>query len=112
MFPRCAYTPVLAPSGPPLSFTVLATGPRSLNFSWDPPAEEDRNGFITGYKLSCQPDTEQLPMFFAEAGEYIIDGFAPGSEYVCFVFASTSAGDGPQTSATESSHDDSKGIVQ
>ena len=97
-----------APSGPPLHFTIEAAGTTVLEFSWSPPAEEERNGVITGYTLSCQPPADQLPAVFSDAGEYILDGFIAGTEYNCSVVASTSVGSGPSTSTMGSTEDDSK----
>ena len=37
-------TLVAAPSGPPLNFSVEATTPRTLYFSWEPPLLEQQNG--------------------------------------------------------------------
>ena len=39
------------PSGPPRNITVWAVSSTSIEISWLPPAEEDQNGVIFGYKL-------------------------------------------------------------
>ena len=87
---------------------IMAAGTTALEFSWSPPAEENRNGFITGYTLSCQPPSEQLPADFSDTGEQTLDGFIPGTEYICSIAASTSVGIGPQMSTMGSTEDDSK----
>ena len=86
-----------APDGPPLNFVITVQGPRTLTFSWDPPSEDLRNGVITGYLLSCDPQPEGLPMTYeqSEVVNITVGGFEVYTTYTCRVSASTSAGEGP-----------------
>ena len=99
-----------APTGTPQDFTITPAGPRNLTFSWNPPAEEHRNGVITGYTLSCQPAAEGFPRTFATSGSYTLDGFTPATLYQCFLYASTSGGSGPAAFEQVTTLDDSKSL--
>ena len=73
-------------------------GPRTLTFSWDPPSEDLRNGVITAYLLSCDPQPEGLPKTYnqSEGANITIGAFEEYTTYTCRVSASTSAGEGPR----------------
>ena len=88
------------PDGPPLNFEITVQGPRTLTFSWDPPSEDLRNGVITGYLLTCDPQLEGLRMTYEQSDgvNITVGGFIPSTTYHCSVYASTSAGDGPPAS--------------
>ena len=88
---------IAGPAAPPVNFSVIAMGPRSLEFSWSPPLAAQRNGVIIGYTLSCQPNSQDLPATFSSAGRYNLPGFTPATQYSCSVYASTSGGNGPRT---------------
>ena len=85
----------VAPGSPPANFTISASGPRSLTFSWEPPILP--HGVIIGYQLSCSPQRPGFPETFNQSTrvEATRVGFAPDTVYTCSVFASTGAGDGP-----------------
>ena len=91
-----------SPDGPPLNFEITVQGPRTLTFSWDPPSEDLRNGVITGYLLSCDPQPEGLPKMYnqSEGVNITIGGFEVHTNYTCIVSAFTSAGVGPNTTQT------------
>ena len=95
-FSQCpvSISPV-APGSPPANFTIIASGPRSLTFSWEPPTLP--HGVIIGYQLSCSPQRPGFPETFNQSTrvEATREGFAPDTTYTCSVFASTGAGDGP-----------------
>ena len=93
--------PPAAPGSPPANFTITASGPRSLTFSWNPPILP--HGVIIGYQLSCSPQRPGFPETFNQSSrvETITRvGFAPDTTYTCRVFASTRAGDGPSVTHT------------
>ena len=98
----------------PLDFSVIPTSPRSLEFSWNPPSDTERNGIITGYTLSCQPNVEGLPQVYPSAGTYTVDGvYTPAAQYNCSVFASNSAGNGPPAYEVQTTPEDGKnGVIQ
>lgn len=83
------------PHAPPRNFTVGIITSRVLLFSWSPPAEENRNGVITGYTLTCEPDIDAIPAVFVTEGNHTVGGFTPATQYNCSVYASTNGGDGP-----------------
>ena len=88
-----------APTGPPLNFTVTP-GARSMTFSWAPPNATQRNGMITGYSLSCTPQTAggDITMQYTQDGTFPLEGFTPATMYSCSIFASNSQGNGPVAS--------------
>jgi len=96
------------PVAPPMNFTVIAVSPRSLEFSWRPPIEAQRNGVIVGYTLSCQPNSHDLPATFISAGRYTLPGFAPATQYSCSIYASTSGGNGPLAYGTSTTLDEGR----
>ena len=93
------YLPI-APGSPPATFTISASGPRSLTFSWEPPLLP--NGVIIGYQLSCSPQRPGFPETFNQSTRVDVtrEGFAPDTVYTCSVFASTRAGYGPSVNHT------------
>ena len=92
--PHVFYSPIV-PSGPPQHFQVNITGSRTVELSWSAPIEEDQNGVITSYYLSCEPELNGLPAVLENPGSYPFTGLTPATEYNCIVYASTAVGDGP-----------------
>ena len=89
-----------APTGPPLNFTVIPEA-RTMTFSWAPPNATRRNGVITGYSLSCAPQTGGGSISMqpdAQAGNSTLMGFTPATAYNCSIFACNSQGNGPAVS--------------
>ena len=87
-----------APTGLPQSFTIIQRRARNMTFSWSPPAPTLRNGAITGYFLSCVPETggrNTITMQYTAAGTFTLGGFTPAISYNCFISASNSLGRGP-----------------
>ena len=69
-----------------------------MTFFWSPPARTLRNGVITGYSLSCVPETgggNTIFMQYTAAGTFTLGGFTPATSYNCSVSASNSQGSGP-----------------
>ena len=106
-----------APLGPPLNFEIMPEGPRTLTFSWDPPAEDKRNGIITGYLLSCDPQSAAgLPRTFngtdfnqmGGVDPITLSGFTPFTTYNCSVIASDSAWNGFAATTTATTEEDCK----
>ena len=93
-----------APTGPPLNFTIDVTG-TTLDLSWEQPSLEQRGGLIRYYTLTCTPDGEgEEPKTFLlnNVTVFSLDDFRKGTQYNCTLYASTSGGSGPTTSATAS----------
>ena len=89
-----------APTGPPQNF-VVTPGARNFTFSWSLPAPTLRNGVITGYSLSCVPETGQgnnITMQYTAAGTFTLGGFTPVTSYNCSISANNSQGSGPFSS--------------
>ena len=90
------------PSGPPLSVIAVASSPRSVFLSWDPPSILQRNGIITGY---------QVRVIVAESGRQFEDtvettyynvttSITPYTTYNLAVAARTVNGTGPFSNMT------------
>ena len=89
-----------APGGPPQSFTVTQRRERNMTFSWSPPVPTLRNGVITGYSLSCVPETgggNSITMQYTAAGTFTLGGFTPATSYNCSISARNSQGSGLAT---------------
>ena len=95
-----------APTAPPEAFNITVINTTALDLSWDAPPEDQRNGDITNYTLSCDEmvgdssllvDTIPFPLLVAETGSVslVYDGFRPGTPITCSVRASNFAGTGP-----------------
>ena len=86
------------PSGAPLDFTV-SVNRTTLECSWGPLAENERNGVITSYTLTCLVD--DVMVFNEElspsVGMFSIDFYSPNTTYTCSIYASTNSGDGPSS---------------
>lgn len=73
------------PSGPPLKFSVVATTPRSLYFSWEPPRPEEQNGVIVGYVVNVTSDhSMEVLQLYSDLQETNISvaGLKPYTVYV------------------------------
>lgn len=94
---------------------MVATGPDSINVSWDPPPQQAQNGNITAYSLTCQPEDPaqaMLPITYPAPGSYNLRGFSPATTYNCSVFASTAGGSGPSALQTVTLLDDGETCMQ
>ena len=107
-----------APPDPPLNFEVITEGPRALTFSWDPPAGDKR---ITGYLLSCDPLSTNLPRAFNKPNfnqmggvdPVTVYGFTPFTTYNCSaVTLGYTTGDGHAASAIATTEEDCKQFIQ
>ena len=87
-----------------MDFQLSAITPTSIRFHWSPPPEDDQNGIITSYVLTCQSEVETVPitfpMTYQTAGSYNISGFRPTITYNCSVYAVTVGGSGPTATET------------
>ena len=84
------------PSGPPQNFTISVT-PHNLTLSWSPPLPSQQNGVITSYVLTCSSGGSIINSTRTSSltKRVQITSLVPGTQYTCFVNASTVVGDGP-----------------
>lgn len=68
-----------------------------VTFTWDPPAENQQNGEIVSYFLSCSIDsTVELELNLTDTVQEISVGvYEISSIYLCTISASNSVGEGP-----------------
>ena len=97
------YSSPLAPDAPPqrFIFSVINDNPAMVDFFWEPPLLDRRNGIITGYNIVCTPTGGGQPMNFVVTGDVMsgtlnatVGRFIPATQYFCAITASTSAGPG------------------
>ena len=104
----------VAPTGSPERFTVTQHRARNITFSWFPPALTLRNGVITGYSLSCVPETgvgNTISMQYTAAGTFTLGGFTPATSYNCSISASNSQGSGPAAHVDVTTLDDGENTM-
>ncbi|XP_058986961.1 neogenin isoform X4 [Musca domestica] len=87
------------PSEPPNNVTLEVTSSTSITIHWEPPAEEERNGQITGYKIRYRKlkDAPQVKSTPANIRYYELSGLDRNSEYQVKIAAMTVNGSGPFT---------------
>lgn len=73
-----------------------------LSFTWDPPAEDQHNGEIVSYFISCSiGDEVELELnLTADVEEITVGVYKADSTYTCEIYAATSAGGGPTATRT------------
>ena len=88
---------VVVPSGSPINFTIEATTPRTLYFSWEPPLLEQQNGVILGYTVKIVSDDNMRFQLYSNQREENLSAtiFKPYTVYRCAVAAFTTPGTGP-----------------
>lgn len=88
------YIFIVAPTGPPLNFTVVVLSSLSLLFSWEPPDISDQNGIIRYYLISyidMLTLTESKYRVDSEHNQLVINALHPYRSYRCIVAAITVA---------------------
>ncbi|XP_036223423.2 neogenin isoform X6 [Bactrocera oleae] len=87
------------PTEPPNNVTLEVTSSTSVTVHWEPPAEEERNGQITGYKIRYRKlkDTPQVKSTPANIRYFELKGLERHSEYQIKIAAMTVNGSGPFT---------------
>ncbi|XP_067629924.1 neogenin isoform X2 [Eurosta solidaginis] len=87
------------PTEPPNNVTLEVTSSTSITVHWEPPAEEERNGQITGYKIRYRKlkDTPQVKSTPANIRYFELTGLERQSEYQIKIAAMTVNGSGPFT---------------
>ena len=76
--------------------------PEMVDFFWEPPSPDQRNGIITGYSIVCTPSGSGQPVNdtvtdvdMSDTLSATVGMFTPATQYNCAITASTSAGPGP-----------------
>ena len=77
--------------------------PEMVDFFWEPPPPDQRNGIITGYSIVCMPTEGGQPVNSVVVTDDGMSGilnatvgmFTAATQYNCAITASTSAGPGP-----------------
>ncbi|XP_017078508.1 neogenin isoform X3 [Drosophila eugracilis] len=87
------------PSEPPINLTLEVTSSSSITVHWEPPAEEDRNGQITGYKIRYRKykDAPQVKSTPANIRYFELSNLDRNAEYQVKIAAMTVNGSGPFT---------------
>ncbi|KAH8270881.1 hypothetical protein KR018_011285, partial [Drosophila ironensis] len=87
------------PSEPPNNVSLEVTSSSSITVHWEPPAEEDRNGQITGYKIRYRKfkDAPQVKSTPANIRYFELSHLDRSSEYQVKIAAMTVNGSGPFT---------------
>ncbi|XP_034107849.1 neogenin isoform X1 [Drosophila albomicans] len=87
------------PSEPPNNVTLEVTSSSSITVHWEPPAEEDRNGQITGYKIRYRKlkDAPQVKSTPANIRYFELNALERNAEYQVKIAAMTVNGSGPFT---------------
>nr|XP_016943279.1 neogenin isoform X3 [Drosophila suzukii] len=87
------------PSEPPNNVTLEVTSSSSITVHWEPPAEEDRNGQITGYKIRYRKfkDAPQVKSTPANIRYFELSSLDRNAEYQVKIAAMTVNGSGPFT---------------
>ena len=96
-----------APSGPPRVFTSSAQS-RVITFSWAPILDEEQNGMILSYTITCDPFIN--PIFIPdnmEISTYTVthQGFTPATHYTCIIVAVSPDGNSPPATTTVTTMD-------
>lgn len=91
-----------APSGAPENFEATLNG-TVATFTWDPPEDDEQNGNIVSYILSCSVDSElQFELNLTDIEEISVGVYEIDATYTCEISASTLAGEGPTATLTVS----------
>ena len=85
------------PSGPPLNLRAEPSS-KSAILRWDPPAEKDQNGVITGYLIKYQISSDpssQMTRTVEAVNQLSLDNLMTDLTYSFTVAAINSVGTGP-----------------
>ena len=97
-----------APSGPPRMFTSSAQS-RVITFSWAPILDEEQNGMILSYTITCDPFINPISVpdnMDMTTYTNTHHGFSPATHYTCTIVALTLDGNSPSATTTVTTMDD------
>lgn len=89
---------VTVPSSAPLNVSGRAINSTTVIISWELPAQEGRNGNITGYFLLIREVATNITSTHSSTGariELVVASLHPYYEYECQIAAETAVGRGP-----------------
>ena len=93
----------IEPSGPPLNVQCTASGSRTVQIMWSPPAYQDRNGPIVYYLIRLvdrQNSTGVIEINTTVLVQFtMVNNLEEYAEYSCEVAAATTDGVGPYSNA-------------
>ena len=92
---------MIAPSGAPEDFTYTLED-TVVFLEWMPPAEDERNGVIISYTLTCMVDSTDILEYTMKGRrqQMYLGVYEEEADYSCDILASTSVGDGPTASVS------------
>lgn len=86
------------PSSAPLNVSASTINSTAIIINWDLPAQDGRNGNITGYSVVLREVATNTSSSYSQSGahiELVIASLHPYYQYECQVAAETSVGSGP-----------------
>lgn len=89
---------IVVPTAAPQSFTGTPST-TSIDFSWEPPVAEERNGNITTYTvfITSLVDPNDYHELVTSAESLLVESLQPYTTYECVIAANTSVGMGPNS---------------
>ena len=88
-----------APGSPAQNSTVERTTSTTISLSWEPPADDQRNGIITLYIIRVvSVDAGTTAYYNSSVPSATVTSLKPYTTYECSIAAETSAGRGPFSS--------------
>ncbi len=94
------------PGSSPRNLQVIATGPTSLNVSWEPPVEMDINGILTNYTIEyyiteAENSSHDVIVVSSATFTILLENLNNFTIYNVSVSANTVIGRGPITERTQ-----------
>uniref|UniRef100_A0A914DW50 Neogenin n=1 Tax=Acrobeloides nanus TaxID=290746 RepID=A0A914DW50_9BILA len=87
------------PSSAPQNVRIENTQASSISLTWQPPSEDEQNGFITGYKIKYKTKKRgskgNIVVVDGDPGKYTLHGLEAGMGYTIRVAAINQNGTGP-----------------
>jgi receptor-type tyrosine-protein phosphatase Q len=89
-----------APSSPAQNSSVESITATSISLTWDPPAEDQRNGIIILYVIRVVSVKGRMTSYYnSSVSSVTLTSLKPYTTYECSISAETSAGRGPYSNA-------------
>lgn len=102
----------VAPSGPPQSLTSEPQNSRTLELSWEPPADDMQNGLLRHYHIAIRSSQDVVGErnFTTSEVTLVVQNLHPFYTYE-FVVTAVTIGPGPSASITSRLPQDSKKLL-